>query len=918
MNKRTALLMTLIVFALSTLCHPSLYSQKLPDIKFEKFTLPNGLQVILHEDHSVPTVSVNVWYHVGSKNEKRGRTGFAHLFEHLMFEGSEHVAEGLFDKWLEAAGGTDNGSTTEDRTNYWETVPSNALELALYLESDRLANLLAAIDQKKLDTQRDVVKNERREGVDNQPYGRVDEVVSEALYPQNHPYSWKVIGSMEDLSAASLEDVKDFFRSYYTPSDASLCVAGDIDPKSTRALVEKYFSGIPPGPPVERIEEWIPALDGLKRIGMRDNVSLPRIYMVWPTPPLYQPDDAELDVLASIMSTGKNSRLYKSLVYEQQIAQDVQAYQASKEIASAFYIIATAKPGIALSELEKAIDAELGDIQKDQPEAMEVTTAVNSWEASFVRRLQSVGGFGGKADKLNQYNVFVGRPDYLSEDLDRYLKITPEAVQKAAQKYLDLNKRLILSVEPAGDLKTGEAASVDRTRIPGSGPSPKFIPPSFEERILSNGLKVIIAEHHELPLVQLNLIVNAGWTADPDHKPGVSSLTSDLQDEGTKSRTALEISQELKALGASLSTSSSFDTSSVSLNTLKKHLPSSLDIFADVLVNPAFAEMELERIKKEYQARILQEKKEPDTASIKNFLRTLYGQDHPYGQPYTGSGTEESIKAITGKDLKQFYEIHFHPNNATLIVVGDVKTDEILPVLEKALKNWRKQDVPPVNIPKAKQIENNHIYLIDKPGAPQSVIVTGHFGLLRNSPDYYRAEVMNTILGGKFTSRLNMNLREDKGYTYGAFSQFMYLKDIGSFMAFTQVDTQYTKETLVEMLKEYRGLAGSIPVSNEELSETKKYMTLSYPGEFETISQIADRLGEMVTYNLPKDYFHKHVPALEGVSASDVMEASKRYIRPDNMLFVIMGDIKKIEQGVRDLKLGEIHYLDLDENPIKK
>lgn len=914
MRKRTPL----AILTFSILLHASLFSQELPDINFKKFILPNGLQVILHEDHSVPMVSINVWYHVGSKNEKRGRTGFAHLFEHLMFEGSEHVAEGMFDKWLEAAGGTNNGSTTRDRTNYWESVPSNALELALYLDSDRMANLLAAIDQKKLDTQRDVVINEHRERVDNQPYGRVDEVIGGALYPSNHPYSWPVIGSVDDLSAASLEDVKDFFRRYYTPNNASLCVAGDIDPNNTKVLVEKYFAGIPSGPPVDRIEEWVPALEGPKRIGMRDNVSLPRLYMVWPTSPLYQADDAEMDVLASILSSGKNSRLYKSLVYERQIAQDVQAYQASGEIASAFYIVATAKPGITLPELEKAIDTELIKIEKDPPEAAEVTIAVNSYEADFVRRLQSVADFGGKADKLNQYNVYVGRPDYLTEDLGRYLKITPAVVQKAVQKYLSLNKRIILSVEPAGDLKADTATVLDRNIIPGAGPSPRLIPPSFEERILSNGLKVIIAEQHELPLVQFNLIINAGWTADPTRKPGVSCLASDLLDEGTKNRPALEISQGLKALGADLSTSSSFDASNVRLNTLKKHVPGSLDIFADVLVNPAFAETELERIKKEYQARILQEKREPDTASIKAFLRTLYGQDHPYGQPYTGTGTEESISTITVKDLRQFYEAYFHPNNATLIVVGDVTTDEILPILEKALKNWRKQDIALFEIPKVRTIEGNHIYLIDKPGAPQSMVVTGHLGLLRNSPDYYRAEVMNTILGGKFTSRLNMNLREDKGYTYGAFSQFMYLRGIGPFIALTQVDTKYTKETLIEMLKEYRGLAGSIPASNEELGETKRYMTLSYPGGFETISQIADRLGDMVTYNLPKDYFQKYVPALERVSISDVTEAAKRYIHPDNMLFVIMGDVKKIEQGVRDLKLGEIHYLDLDGNPVKK
>ncbi len=918
MNKRNALLITVLIFLVSIIFSVPLFSQKLPEIKFEKFTLPNGLQVILHEDHSVPMASVNLWYHVGSKNEKRGRTGFAHLFEHLMFEGSENVAEGLFDKWLEAAGGDNNGSTSEDRTNYWESVPSNAVELALYLESDRMANLLVAIDQEKLDTQRDVVKNERRQGVDNQPYGRVDEIALEALYPHNHPYSWTVIGSMEDLSAASLEDVKDFFRRYYTPNNASLCIAGDIDPQATRALVEKYFASIPPGPPVERIEEWVPELEGVKRIEMKDNVSLPRVYMGWHTPAFYQPDDAELDILASILSSGKNSRLYKSLVYEQQIAQDVQAYQASMEIAGAFYVIATAKPGVTRAQLEKAIDSELKNIINVPPKAEEVTTAVNAYEASFVRQLQSVGGFGGRADKLNQYNVFVGRPDYFAEDLNRYLKITPEAVQKVAQKYLDLNKRVILSVEPAGDLKADDAKTVDRTEVPTTGLSPKLTLPGFEERTLSNGLKVMIAEQHELPLIQFNLIIHTGWTADPINKPGVSSLTSDLQDEGTKNRTALEISQDLKALGAGLGTSSSFDASTMSLNTLKKHLPNSLEIFSDVLMNPSFPDAELQRIKKEYQARILQEKRQPFTAAFKTFLRTLYGKDHPYGQPYTGTGTEESINAIAAKDLKQFYETYFHPNNATLIVVGDITADEILPVLEKALKNWKRQDVPAVEIPLLKRIDSNQIYLIDKPGAPQSVIVTGHFGLLRNSSDYYKAEVMNTILGGKFTSRLNMNLREDKGYTYGAGSFFMYLKGMGPFLAYTQVHTQYTKETLVEMLKEYRGMAGSLPIGDEELSETKKYITLSYPRDFETISQIAGKLGELVTYNLPKDYFNQYVQAIDKVSAGDVVAAAKQYIQPEHMLFVIVGDVEKIEPGIRELKLGEIHYLDLDGNPVNK
>jgi len=906
-----------IVFLFMSLCVglPQ-FGETLPEIRFETFTLSNGLQVILHEDHSVPTVSVNLWYHVGSKNEKRGRTGFAHLFEHLMFEGSEHVAEGLFDKWLEAAGGDNNGSTTEDRTNYWENVPSNALELALYLESDRMANLLAAIDQKKLDTQRDVVKNERRQAVDNQPYGKVDEIILEALYPHNHPYSWPVIGSMEDISAASLEDVKGFFRRYYTPNNASLCIAGDIDPQEAKALVTKYFGPIPPGPPVDRIEAWVPELDDVKRIDMKDDVSLARIYMVWHTPPLYGAGDAELDVLSSILTGGKNSRLYKSLVYEQQIAQDVTAYQVSMEITGAFYIIATAKPGVSLARLEQAIDAELGHMRKHPVEAGEVRTAVNAFEAGFVRQLQSVGGFGGKADKLNQYNVFVGRPDYFAEDLQRYLKITPQAVQAAAGKYLDPDRRVVVSVEPAGDLRADQTAVLDRTKVPVPGAAPALSLPAFTERTLSNGLKLLVAEHHELPLVQFNLIVHTGWTADPAGKPGVSSLTSDLQDEGTSRRTALEISQDLKALGAGLRTSSSFDGSAVSLNSLKKHLPAALDIFSDVLLHPSFPEAELQRIKKEYRARILQEKRQPFTASFKNFLRILYGKDHPYGQPYTGSGTETSIDAITRQDLKRFYDTYFHPNNATLIVVGDVTADEMVPMLEKALKGWKTHDIPAVEVPAIEPLPGSRVVLIDKPGAPQSVVVAGHLGLKRNSPDYFKVEVMNTILGGKFTSRLNMNLREDKGYTYGAGSFFMFLKETGPFLAYTQVHTQYTKETLEEMLKEFRGMAGAIPVGDEELAETKKYITLSYPREFETVSQIAGKLGDMVTHGLPRDYFNRFVAAIDRVGSADVVDAARRHIHPDRMLFVIVGDVEKIEPAIRELNLGEIHHLDLDGNPV--
>lgn len=892
-------------------------AQVIPDIKFEKFVLSNGLQVILHEDHSTPIVSVNVWYHVGSKNEKIGRTGFAHLFEHLMFEGSGHVAEGNFDKWLEAAGGDNNGSTNEDKTNYWENVPINALELALFLDSDRMANLLDAIDQEKLDTQRDVVKNERRQSVDNQPYGRVEEVELEALFPFGHPYSWPVIGSMADLSAASLEDVQNFFKTYYAPNNASLCIAGDINPEETKKLVEKYFGDIPPGPPVERYKEWIPKLDGEKYIAMKDNVSLSRLYMSWPTPALYKPGDAELDMLASILSDGKNSRLYKSLVYDKQIAQDVTTYQASMEIAGVFHIVATAKPGVSLDQLKKEIDIELNKLMKNPPSKEELETARNDWESGYIRRLQSVGGFGGKADQLNRFNTFMGQPGYFKEDMQRYFNVTPEAIQKTVNTFINPAKRVVVYVTPQTDLRADTSIAVDRTQKPESGPSPELTSLSWDKRSLFNGLKVLVAEQHELPLVQFNLQVKGGWTADPQGKPGVSSLASDLQDEGTENMTALEISQTLKAIGSNLSTGSSFDGCTVSLNCLKKQLGKSLDIFADIITNPSFPQEELDRKKKEYLASILQEKAQPFTTSIKCFMKTLYGTASPYSQSYTGTGTEESIQSITRDDLQTYFKTYFHPNNATLIVVGDITADEIIPLLEKELKNWQQKEIPEIKITAGKELKGSHIYLIDKPGAAQSVIIAGHYGLMRNSDDYFKVNVMNTILGGKFTSRLNMNLREDKGYTYGAGSFFWYFRGLGPFMAYAQVHSQVTSESLSEFVKEFNGITGDIPVTNEELEDTKQYITLRYPREFETIGQISGKLGSLVTYNLPDNYFSTFVSSINAVTAEDVMSVAKKYMMPDNMIYVIMGDLKTIEPGIKALNLGDIHYLDTDGNPLK-
>nr|HPF71840.1 insulinase family protein [Candidatus Krumholzibacteria bacterium] len=560
-------------------------ADELPRLEFEKYTLPNGLDVILHEDHTIPMVAVNVWYHVGSKNEKPGRTGFAHLFEHMMFQGSANHDTDYFLP-LQKVGGQVNGSTNKDRTNYWENVPADQVELALWLEADRMGGLVAAMTQEKLDNQRDVVKNEKRQG-ENQPYAKADELMLPLLYPAGHPYAHTVIGSMDDLSAASVEDVSEFFNLYYAPNNASLCVAGDFDPAAVKAMIEKYFATIAPGRPVDRIERWLPVLDGERRAVAEDAVELPRLTMAWHSPAWYQPGDAELDLLGDILASGKTSRLYKALVYDRQIAQDVRASQESREMGGTFTIEVTAAPGHDLPEVEAAVDAELARLLDKGVEIGEVDLAKTRYEASFVRGLQRVGGFGGKADRLNRYNVFTGDPGYLERDLERYRKATPREISAYARRFLDPGRRAVLHIVPQGGLAASDTP-VDRAVMPGPGAPVAFAPPVVQTATLANGLEIYLVEKHDLPLVDVRIDVLSGWSADPAGRPGTAALTADLLDEGAGKLDALAIAAKAEALGARLSTRSSFDGSSASLDVLRGNLDAGLDLLADVVIRPAF------------------------------------------------------------------------------------------------------------------------------------------------------------------------------------------------------------------------------------------------------------------------------------------------------------------------------------------
>ncbi len=883
----------------------------LPELKYEKYVLPNGLNVILHEDHSIPIVSVNVWYHVGSKNEKPGKTGFAHLFEHMMFQGSEHHNV-LFNEGIDKIGGANNGSTTEDRTNYWENVPSNYLEKALWLEADRMGALLPAIDQERLDNQRDVVKNERRERYENQPYGLVIEWIQSMIYPKGHPYSWRPIGSMEDLTAASLEDVKDFFRRYYTPNNASLCIAGDFDPAQTKEWVAKYFGSIPPGPPVDRMTSWVPTLTGTKRMKADDNVSLPRLYMSWPTPGVFKPGDAEFDLLASILTSGKTSRLYKTLVYDKQLAQDVGAYQLSRELSSIFTITVTAKQGVTLDRIEAEVDSILRDIQNKGIKPDELERARINWESGFVRGLQGVGGFGGRADVLNGYNIQLGDPGKLLWDRDRYTNATAAGIVGYANKYLKLDGRAIVQVVPRGAL-AADQSKVDMSVEPAAAPEPTFTPPSMQSETLPNGLEIRLVEDHRLPLIQMTLLLKSGWAADPPGKSGLASLTADMLNEGTKTRTALQISDEVQRLGAGLGAGTLADNTTVNLDVLRRNLDEALGLMSDIVINPTFPQEELDRQLQTLQGQIQQEARQPYPTARKFFVRELYGADHPYGQPPTGIGTARSVQTITRNDLLDFYKTNYLPNGATAIIVGDITMAEAKAKLEKAFGGWKAGTLPQRQVKEVKPPDKTKIVIVDKPGAAQSVIFIGNLAMSRNSADYMPAGVMCNVLGGGSTSRLYTNLRQDKGYTYGAFSFINVRRGQGYLASYAQVQTEVTKEALAEFIKELRGITGERPMTAAEIEDNKNNLIKSFPQGFETYEGIAAQIGTMLTFGLPEDEWRSYSGSINAVTPEIALKEARAYINPDALLIVIVGDRAKIEPKVRELNLGEMIFRTGDE-----
>lgn len=885
----------------------------IPEIAFETFTLDNGLRVIVHEDHKAPIVAVNVWYHVGSKNEKPGKTGFAHLFEHLMFNGTEHFDDDYFVPF-ERAGATDmNGTTNPDRTNYFQNVPTAALDMALWMESDRMGHLLGAIDQAKLDEQRGVVQNEKRQG-ENQPYGVTRQLLTENTYPDEHPYSWTTIGSMEDLDAASLEDVHEWFETYYGPSNAVLVLAGDIDPATAREKVEKYFGAIEPGPPIAKHESWIAPMEDEKRQVVQDRVPQARVYQVWNVPAWGSEDADLLTVAARILSDGKTSRLYKRLVYDDQIATDAFAFVSDREIGGQFRIQSTARPGQDLAAVEEALDEELARFLEEGPTPEEVARAKTQIRADVVRGIERIGGFGGKSDVLAEHAVYGGDPGYYRVRYERMMEATPEEVQRVARTWLD-DGRYVLEVYPYPELAAGEAVA-DRSAVPDPGAPPEPTFADLQRAELSNGLRVILAERHDVPLVQMQLLVDAGYAADQFAAPGTANLAMAMLDEGTETLTALEISERLADLGAELFSGSNLDMSSVSLSALRDRLDPSLDLFADVVLHPAFPESDFERLKQQTLASIQREKVQPVSMALRVFPALLYGEGHAYSNPLTGSGTTESVQGLTTGDLREFHRTWFRPDNATLIAVGDITMDELVPRLESRFGDWRPGDVPEKDISRVEHRERSAVYLLDRPESQQSVIFAGHIAPPRNNPRELALDAMNDILGGTFSSRVNMNLREDKHWSYGAFTILYPARGQRPFIVYAPVQTDRTMESLQEIQKELEAIRGVEPVTPDELEKTKAQKTRTLGGRWETLGAVAGSIAEMVRFGLPDDYWDTYRDEVLQLKLDDLTSVATDMIEPGRLVWVVVGDREKIEPGIRELGLGEIRLIDADGNVI--
>jgi zinc protease len=912
-------------------------STKAPEIRYERYKLSNGLEVLLHEDHKLPIVAVDIWYHVGPMKERAGRTGFAHLFEHMMFEGSKHVGEKAHFKYLEAAGATDiNGTTWFDRTNYFETVPANQLETALWLESDRMGFLLDTLDRAKLTNQRDVVRNERRQSVEGRPYGVVEENVYHQLFPKGHPYYADVMGSHADIEAARLADMREFFKDYYAPNNATIAIAGDYDAATIKAQIEKYFGPIPRGPDVAQTKVETPQITLERRSVVTDTVQLPSVTLAWLTPPAFAPGDADADLAANIIVGGKSSRMYRELVYKQQIAQSASCDHSSFALASVMTCEMLGKPGVTPEKLEAEAEKIVDAFRADGPTEVELESARNKEETGLISGLERLGGFGGVADMLNYYDQYTGDPGYLPKDLARYDAATKASVQQIAESELGKDQHVVVYCVPGKkvleDVPRSPADTDANVKItpeysaqfdqeqawratpPKPGPTPTLTVPKPAVFALSNGLTVYVVERKELPIVSVQLLSLAGTGENPPDEPGLAGMTAALLTEGTAKRNAEEIAGEAALLGTSLSSSSTADSARLSVSLLSKNLPQGLSLLADSAEHPSFPAADLERVRQTRLTGLLQQQDNPIQLGLRAGWVNLYGSQSPYG--YDALGTNASLHAITREQIAAFFASHYGPKTSLLEMTGDVTPAEARKLAEEAFGQWP-STAAPATLPQAPEPPAQKILVVDKPGSPQTAVLTFGVGLPRSSPDYAATEVMNTMLGGLFSSRINMNLREEHGYTYGAFSFFWFYRGTGPFIAGAQVRADVTAPATEQLFKELDGIHTK-PLTDAELRLAKDSIVRSLPGDFESDGSVNGQLADLWLFGLPLDYYAKYPGQIEAVTSADAQQAAAKHIHPDHLVVIEVGDKSKIEAGLKGLKMAPVEsWSETPETPTK-
>jgi zinc protease len=885
-------------------------------IDYEKYTLPNGLDVILHIDRSDPIVALAVQYHVGSNREVKGRTGFAHLFEHMMFQRSEHVPEDQFFKLIQDAGGTLNGGTSSDATTYYEVVPNNALEKIIWMESDRMGYMINTVTKKSFAVQQNVVQNEKRQSYDNRPYGFTQEVVAKNLYPDGHPYSWTVIGEMADLFNAKVEDVKAFHNKFYLPNNATLVLAGDFDVAEAKKLIEKYFGEIPRGNDVSDPVAIPVKLEKTKKLYHEDNFAkAPQFRMMWPTVEEFSEDSYPLSYLGQLLSQGKKAPLYKVLEKEKKLTTSQNAYNSSQEIAGSFGITVTANDGVNLKDVEAAIFEAFAMFEKEGFTAEDVERIKASQETNFYNGISSILG---KSFQLATYNEYAGDPMYYLTDIEKLKSVTKEDIMRVYEKYIKGKPYLATSFVPKGQLQLVAEGSVDaavkeedinnatqvsiedmpedpivqtscafdRNVIPTDGPDPMLKLPTVWEGKLTNSLRVYGIDNDELPLVQFNIVLKGGHYLDPLDKSGTAYLVAELMMEGTKNKTPLELEEEIEKLGAYISINASATDITVSVNTLERTYEKSLALVEEILLEPRWDAEEFEMSKSRLQNRLIRAKADPGALARDEFMKLVYGPEHIFS--IDRQGNEKSVASITLDDLKAYYAANFSPAAASFQVAGDINQEKVMASLKSLGKKWKGKEVafPEYALPAAPA--ESKIYFIDVPGAKQSVINIGALGLSRNDKDYYPAFVMNQKLGGSFNSNVNLVLREEKGFTYGARTSFSGSYIPGTFMASSSVRSSATLESVEifkQLMEEYRK-----GISDEDLTFTKNSLNKSKAREFETLGAKLRMLQDISMYNLPLDYVREQEKIVSNMTLGQHKALAEKYIDPSRMYYVIAGD----------------------------